>query len=338
MKVFLLGATGRMGRSTAALLVRRSVASSLTLAARGAPLLERMAAEWRASGVPIRYEVVDVTRTGATAMMEHDVVVCCAGPAFDTETGALDAAIAAGVPYVSLCDDHGAFVAARARAGAARKAGVAAIIGCGLSPGLTNLLYAHAAQRLDTVRDAAIAVAGAVADGKGPAALRQLQVASAGPPIPVYFPEPVGWVETFRRRQPEAAALRVPTEVRSGLTEKGAMDLLRATAPAARAWTGLAARLAPAARMLPPRGPVWSAARVDVHGMQAGVPTTITFGVVDHLANLAAPTLIDAAGALARGDVEPGIHAAHEVLDAPAILTHLIRDGVRLARLEPEPV
>lgn len=72
-----------------------------------------------------------------------DAVVNCTVGAQCVEI--LSAAIAAGVPYV---DVHGILFAERlALERAAREAGVTALLGMGVSPGLTNLLAGHGARR-----------------------------------------------------------------------------------------------------------------------------------------------------------------------------------------------
>lgn len=339
MKVLVLGASGAMGSVAVSLLVRGPEPVELTLAARGAAGVDQIAGAWSRAGIPVRALPLDVTGADvARDFAGHDVILSCAGPAFETEEAGLRAALDAKVPYVSLCDDHDTFLAARALDAAAKSAGVPAVIGCGLSPGITNFLYVLAAAELDEVQDSTVAVAGAISDAMGPAALRQLQSSPGDTPRPVYFPEPVGWVETFRRPQPEAASLPGSVEIRTGLTERGAMDVVRATSAAGPKWAGLSRRLAPAARLLPPRGPAWSAARVDVRGSRSGTAAAVILGVVDRLANLAAGTVVRAALAAGEGRIQPGVHAAHEALGAPETLASLARGGVRIARLEPEPV
>lgn len=74
----------------------------------------------------------------------HDVVVNCTFGAKCMEI--LDAAIAAKVPYV---DVHGTLLLEErfSRSEAAKAAGVTALIGCGVSPGLTNMLAAYGARK-----------------------------------------------------------------------------------------------------------------------------------------------------------------------------------------------
>jgi saccharopine dehydrogenase-like NADP-dependent oxidoreductase len=63
-----------------------------------------------------------------------------AGPYYRTGTAVLEACIATGCDYLDICDDADATLAMLARDGAARAAGVRALVGMGSSPGVTNVL------------------------------------------------------------------------------------------------------------------------------------------------------------------------------------------------------
>lgn len=82
-----------------------------------------------------------------------DLVVNCAGPFFRLGVPTLEAAIDAGAMYLDICDDPDPTAEMLELDERARAAGVAAVIGMGASPGVSNLLAARAARRLDTVED-----------------------------------------------------------------------------------------------------------------------------------------------------------------------------------------
>lgn len=96
--------------------------------------------------VQTRLALADDVDTLATLMRGHDVAVNCTYGAKCMEI--LDAAIAAKVPYI---DVHGTLLMEErfSRDGAARAAGVTALIGTGVSPGLTNMMAAWGARRFD---------------------------------------------------------------------------------------------------------------------------------------------------------------------------------------------
>jgi saccharopine dehydrogenase (NAD+, L-lysine-forming) len=84
----------------------------------------------------------------AGAMRGADVVVNCVGPFYRFGPAVLAAAIAEGLDYVDVCDDLDATRAQLELDGAARTAGVCAVVGMGNSPGLANLFARFAADEL----------------------------------------------------------------------------------------------------------------------------------------------------------------------------------------------
>ena len=119
----------------------------------------------RAAGVGVvRLEAGAGRGGGAGLLRGVDACLVCAGP-FQGPGGAdggaaLDACLAAGVPYVDVSDCAAYSAGVRARAAEARERGVAAVTSAGLSPGLSNVMVAEMASA-----QAAQAGAGA---GSGP--------------------------------------------------------------------------------------------------------------------------------------------------------------------------
>lgn len=83
------------------------------------------------------------------ALSGTDVVVNTSGPFDRWGTVVLDAAIDQGIDYVDVCDDPVPTLALLDRDDAARAAGIRAVVGLGVSPGLTNFLAVVAARELD---------------------------------------------------------------------------------------------------------------------------------------------------------------------------------------------
>lgn len=83
------------------------------------------------------------------ALIGADVVVNTSGPFERWGTVVLDAAIELGVDYVDVCDDPWPTLALLERDAAAKSAGIRAVVGLGVSPGLTNFLAVIAARDLD---------------------------------------------------------------------------------------------------------------------------------------------------------------------------------------------
>ena len=366
MKVLLLGATGAVGRRVAGELARAEAVTRLVVSARNAATLERVARHLGGADRGVFHLELDLARTNALAesALGFDVIVSCAGPTHLFEEANVTAAIAAGTSYVSMCDDAMAVQRILAFYDRAVETGATVVTGCGLSPGLTNFICRLAASELNEVHSLAIQVARSTADAAGPASLRSfVRTVAAGPPPalgtpassatprPSFFPDPVGWVETFGFEHPERATLHRSfpglrsVEFRAGLAETANMDMVRAIARTGRgdgsargsAFTQeLLRRLL---QRMPARSAPWTAARVDVEGLREGRPVAITYGIVDHLINVAALPLVQATLALGSGETAaPGVHAPDEVFGAKPFLRSLSGRGLRIARLEADRV
>jgi saccharopine dehydrogenase-like NADP-dependent oxidoreductase len=369
MRVLVVGATGTQGRRMAAELARSDAVDGLLLAARDATELDRVAAMLGRRD-DIRTTTVDARDQDqiATAAADVDVIVSCAGPAYETEHACVAAAIEARTPCATLGDDYEVATEVGAAHGAsARSEAVTVVIGCGLSPGITNVLAAFAHREIDEPDEIEIAVACSIRDNLGVALVSDLlrtfsedavyvsewQALSgrAGDlPELAFLPEPVGWVETFNCSHPEVDALsRQWRELRRlryrfGFTERAAMDAIRGAAASGLARSESARRacarflksLQTAIGSLPPRAAPWSGARVDVRGKVDGRHTTVSLGVVDHLTNLTSAMLVFSALELGSRRVEsPGVWSVGELLDVDRVLAGLYGRGVRVARLTP---
>lgn len=371
MKALVLGGTGAIGRRVAAELVRAQDVAEVVVTARDGARAEHVARLLGGAKAGVAYRAVTATRAEvAAAAAGCDVLACCAGPAYLLEADAIMGSIDAGVPYVSLCDDHAATEAVLRLDGDAVAAGVTVVTGCGMSPGITNFLIALAAGELDHLEEVDVALAASSVDAPGPASARhflhsltqQAPVISehrpaarsgGGGPRLVYFPEPVEWVETFRTAHPEVVTLPrtyptlVTAEYRQGLVERAVMDaaralvalnLVRKERDVAR-WVRWTQPLRPLLEKLPPRGPDWTAVRVDVHGLRHERSETVSLGIADHIANLASLPLAMAAIDIGTKKTRlPGVSSPEQVFDARQFLARLSARGIRIARLEPAPV
>lgn len=83
------------------------------------------------------------------AMREHDLVLNYAGPFYLSEAPAAEAAIEAGVTYISIADDNDSYLAVARLEDKARAAGVKVMTGFGNSPGLTQLLAKKGYESMD---------------------------------------------------------------------------------------------------------------------------------------------------------------------------------------------
>lgn len=365
MKAILIGASGVIGRRVATELIQADGVDELVLTSRDASKAERLARLFGDRATVLALDVRDGEGT-VRAVQGADVVVSAAGPAYLFEPSLVRTIVGAGTGFVSLCDDHWVTEEVLALDGRARDAGVTVVSGCGMSPGLTNLLFDLAASEVDSVEEVEIAVAASSADASGAATAlhflammsteapalsdhaKEVGRAGTGPKL-VYFPDPVGWVETFRAGHPEVITLsRSHPDVgslqfRIGLTERAAMDVARASAAlgligsetARRRWLRISDPLRPFIEALPPKGAPWTSARVDVRGRESGRPKTVTLAVTDRIMNLAAVPLARAALEIGSKACKPGVQSPDEAFDARSFLTEVSKRGVRIARLDP---
>lgn len=156
MKVLALGGAGATGRVAARIAATLPGVHELVIADRDLPTARRTAALLATgTAVPVRALRVDVTdATGLhAALAEADVVLNTVGPYYRFGLDVLRAAIRAGTDYLDICDDWEPTAAMLESHEEARAAGVRAVIGMGASPGVSNLLAARAAARLDTLTD-----------------------------------------------------------------------------------------------------------------------------------------------------------------------------------------
>ncbi|MEA2434073.1 MAG: hypothetical protein QOG54_1530 [Actinomycetota bacterium] len=368
MRVTLFGATGIVGRKVASELARSDEVDDLTLTARNEEALFKLGGLLGGAD-RITTEGIDLQTSASGDLRkvteEADVIVNAAGPGYLCETVVAEAAIDAGASYVSLNDDVAPHHRLRARSVDAAKRGVTMIGSAGLGPGLTDLLTARAVAGFDSIEAIDQAIVSASGDPSGAAATLHFFSMAASPsryvtegeiqtarplraPKFVYFPEPVGWVETFLVDHPEIDTIYErwsPGSVtfRFGLSETAAMDAARAavaigvlrTHAGRKTFLGMSDPMRPLLEQLPPRGAPWSSVRIDVRGRKGDRTTTVTLGAVDHLANIASSLLAYTALELGSKRVEsPGLHTLDELFEPNAVLRAMSAKGIRFAQLE----
>ena len=173
----------------------------------------------------------------ADAIAGADLVVLGAGPYKRTAAPVMDACVEAGVSYLDFDDDIESTVYALSLHDRAAAAGVAFYVGCGASPGMTNVMAVDAASSFDHVETIDLCwVIGDERPGSGRAVLEHMLSISAGPCLTWEHGGPVmheSYVETgtaqmggglgqtllyetahpeaitFPRRYPDASRIRV---------------------------------------------------------------------------------------------------------------------------------
>lgn len=297
-----------------------------------------------------------------TAIAGHDVVASGIGPFYRYEVRMARAAIEAGVPYVSLCDDYDAIRAVRALDSEAKAAGVTVLTGLGWTPGLSNVLACKGTQQFDLVDEVNIAWDSSASDSDGYAViLHTLHIFSGLVPsfqkgrlvdIPagtgkevVLFPPPVGRVNVYHLGHPEPVTLpdSLPSvrtvTLKGGLSEQPLNNLaiwlarLRLT----NSWAKKDLLGQVIKTTLPVLGRLdraeqpCSAVRVDVGGWRDGVYSQVSYGAADHMTELTGLPLAIGALMLARGEIhQPGVIAPESCIEPDAFLAELEKRGVTI--------
>ncbi len=265
--------------------------------------------------------------------------VACALPA-GCEQAFASRALEAGVPFASAGDEENDLVGLHSLSETARKSGVAIIAGCGLAPGLADVLARHAADAFDEVDEIGVARAGMSGDACIATASRSLRNSAAelrdgvyeesrwrGGHELIWFPEPIGARECER----------VATGVH--LLSAAVPDATRITVRLARDETGTRQRFL---RKRDPEG-TWGAIRVEVWGRRGTAREPIVYGVIERTAIATGTVLGVTAAALAGalpGLLAPsaGVFGLGAVAQPRAFLAELSRRGVKAAIFEGVPV
>ncbi len=183
-RVLVLGAAGAIGRHVVSATLGCSAAGHAIVADRDADAAARIAALHPGRADALTLDLFDDSALRA-AVAASDAVLNCAGPFYKTSLPVLAAAIATRKPYLDVCDGWDTTKALIQQDAAAREAGIAAIVGLGGSPGITNLLGRIAAGELDRC-DSLVTVAG-IDPGPAPDG-----AASKAPPRSVHWARQIG--------------------------------------------------------------------------------------------------------------------------------------------------
>ena len=253
----------------------------------------------------------------------------------EADTSLARRAVGAGIPYASAADRDATLRALLALDAEAKSRDTSVVVGCGLAPGLTDVLARHAVGALDAVDELHVARWG-VAGSESAAEARRAQREEArewrdGELVHekhrhgelIWYPDPVG------ARECELVATGV--------------ELLVSANPGAGRIT---ARLGvpPAKRFTPPGrrdpGAGWGAVRVEAWGWRGTARTSVVYGVIERTA-VAAGTVLGVTGAWLAGALpalasapRPGAFGLGSVVDPVPFLAELAHRGVKAAAFE----
>jgi hypothetical protein len=329
LATILLDGAGAVGVRAARQLVDTPGVDSLLVSARGSSRAEEVADALGDRAQPIELRPDDPLPDGVDAVasaVPAALVVARAQRALD-----------AGVPFASSVDDVDATTALLELDQPARRAGVIVAPGCGLAPGLADVLSRHAADALDSVDEIYVARAGAA----GPASVATVRRARRETPVEwrdgnwheerrsdpelVWFPDPIG------ARECEPVAMGV------GLLVRAFPGVRRVTVRLAEPLTR---RLAWPSRRGLDEG--WGSTRVEVWGWRGQARESMVYGVIDRTAVAAGTVLAMTAARLAgvapglgaRDGPAGGVHGLAALVEPVPFLAELARRGVKAAVFE----
>lgn len=363
MKIVVLGGTGDMGAAAVQDLLEFTAVEQVTIAAR-----DTAAAAKLVSTLDDRRAVVQKVEAEShddlvRVMRGHDVVAGAIGPFYRFERPLAEAALAAGVDYVSICDDHDAVTDVFTLDREATAKGRKILTGLGWTPGITNMLARKGYDELEQVDRIRIYWAGSAADATGLAViLHTLHIftgmvttfrdgavtvvkAGSGKEM-VEFPAPLGKINVFHLGHPEPVTLprHLPgireITLKGGLAENYLHGLAKAcvalglTATASRKQK--LGRLMKKMLLLFPASTErsgFSAAKVEITGRRNGTTAQITYTVVDRMRRLTGIPLSIGACMLARGQIKRcGVFGpeAEGAVDPDYFLEELARRGIQI--------
>jgi saccharopine dehydrogenase-like NADP-dependent oxidoreductase len=246
-----------------------------------------------------------------------------------------EASLNAGVPVISTADDPHEARSLLQLHEEASTAGLSVVVGAGMAPGLSCLLAAWAAARMDDISEvhvASLGTGGPACARRRHAALREpteewrdgaaaRRVAGSGREL-VWFPDYAG-ADCYRVNRPDPMLLtRAFPGVRSVTTRAAASRRDRFTS-----WL-------PMLRQPHPEGTV-GALRVEVRGRRAGTAEAITLGSSGRPALLAGAVAAVAAVKAAHGQLRSGAGGLASLVNAPGdFLSELSERGVPIMTFE----
>lgn len=355
MKVLILGATGRAGTAAARALHSLKGVERVFLADRDAEALSKVGAYLGRFPASPRYLDAESERSLRERMVEADLVLGCLGPSHLHEARVVEAALATGRDYLSLCDDPAATMEALALHAEAERRGVRLLLGCGMTPGLSNLLACRAScrmrgpfsLRLDWYLDMGAGLGAATLEhllrvswGKVDTRMdgRAAKARAGGGEELVDFPPPIGprTVGLMGHPEPNTLPARMAEaheiEFKGGIGGKFAGFALQTLA-----WIGEGREAEPrltvlraAARGVARRsgGSCASALRVTASNGKAGAGAEVVLAVCGDYYRVSATVLVAAAAWLAGRGWPAGALTPEGVLDHPGFFALLRRRGL----------
>lgn len=362
MKVVVFGGAGDMGRQAVEILAADERITQLVIADYRADQALMLAVRFPGKAIA---RFVDASQEfGIAQILEGaDVAVNCIGPFYRFAFPVTEAAIAARVSLVDICDDHDALRKLLKLDEQARSAGITVLTGIGWTPGISNLLALEAACGLETPVDVRISWVGTAADYRGVAVIKHLlhamhgkvPMVENGQPVEVEagtgaeqveFPPPIGSATVSYCGHPEPLTLprAVPqartVTIKGGLkpdwvSSVGAFLAKAGFCSTDRRQDMTACLLHRFDFLFRGNAAECSGVRVDVTGMCDGRSVTRTRAVVDRVARLTGiPAALAALLILERKIDRQGVCAPEQAIQPAAFFRRLRAYGIQIYEWE----
>ena len=348
MTVVLLVGAGAVGRRAARQLAETDGVERLLIADR-APGVADEAAE----AMGARAEAVD---WAPDRPLPAGVTVVASAIGGTAERAVFERALEAGIPATGCADDDDTVRRVLDLDDAAREAGITLAAGCGLAPGLADVLARHAGDAVEVVDEIHVARAGSA----GPACRAAVDRSGRGPVLEwrdgawarhragsgrqlVWFPSPVGGLDCHRAASGQAALLvdafpaltRASMRIASPLGPGRQFPGVRLVGNLPLVSTLLSA--GGGTRRRDPDGD-WGAVWVEVRGRRGRSEEILVYGAVDRMAFAAGAVLgvtaLWLAGLGAASVALTGAHGLAALVDPVPFLGELARRGVKAAVFE----
>ncbi len=361
MKVLVLGGAGDMARDALDELAREGAVQGVTIADINLEKAEQEASRRDSRFRACRLDAGEHSQV-VDLMRGHAIALGFAGPFYYFERRLAEAALEAGIPYVSIADDYEAYLDVLTLDEKARSQGVHILTGWGNSPGITQALARKGYNSMDEPKRINVHWAAGSNEAAGPANLthlfnifhgttlqtirgREVEVQSGGGRKLVRFPFPMGDLPVYYTGHAESVS--IPRNLK-GLSE---VTLHGGVQPAyipllimALDKTGLFnthARRKKAAEffykiesLFGAGGLDKSVGRVDVYGLNKGTTAHRTYTYIGHIGQITSiPCTVAALWELSGKfkKAPGGVYSPERLLEDPdPFLAEIMRRGVEI--------
>ena len=363
MRVIALGGAGDMGRLVVADLARSEGVEEVAIADLNIIQADKIKDEIENPKAKVSVRGIDARdHEGLVAAISgFDVAVSTIGPFYAFEKKVAQAAVDAGVRYVSICDDFDAARDVFTLDVYVREKKGLVLTGMGWTPGLSNILARLGADRLNKVKKIHIAWSGAVNDSEGIAVVKhtmhtftgkipsfldgqQIMIPAGSGAEILQFPHPIGACLVAHVGHPEPVTLPrfIPglqeVTLKGGLTprfyQKIAIRAARLHLFDSARQIDLATRFVlPILGPTGKRGAGCAGLRVDIYGEMDGKEQHLVFGAAEKMARLTGISASIGAQMVGRGEIKKntiGVVSPEAVIEPRKFINELGKRGIRI--------